>query len=116
MFWKKKEPTEVRLDSIEKQVESTASRLSELSQTLEQRLVDARAQSKKEATTALDDLRASLETLSLELNNQTLELSQRVDQLDTNSSNWAFAINEQVEEFRKKYVDVLEELRQSTAR
>ncbi len=115
MFWKKKEPSDRRLDSIEKQIESTASRLSDLSQNLEQRLVDARSQSKKEVTTTFDELRASLESLSLELNNQTLDLSQRVDKLDTNSSNWAFAINEQVEEFRKKYVDVLEELRQTSA-
>ncbi len=115
MFWKKKETAEQRLDSIEKQIESSASRLSELSQNLEQRLVDARSQSKKEVTSTLDDLRATLEALSLDLNNQTLDLSQRVEKLDTNSSNWAFAINEQVEEFRKKYVDVLEELRQTTA-
>ncbi len=115
MFWKKKGPSERRLDSIEEQIESTASRLSDLSQNLEQRLVDARSQSKKEVTNTLDELRTSLETLSLELNNQTLDLSQRVEQLDTNSSNWAFAINEQVEEFTKKYVDVLEELRQTSA-
>ncbi|MHA1978153.1 MAG: hypothetical protein ACW98F_07495 [Candidatus Hodarchaeales archaeon] len=115
MFWKKKEPSERRLDSIEKQIESTASRLSDLSQNLEQRLVDAHSQNKKEVAITLDELRASHESLSIELNNQTLDLSQRVEQLDTNSSNWAFAINEQVEEFTKKYVDVLEELRQTTA-
>jgi chromosome segregation ATPase len=63
----------------------------------------------------MSEFRESLETLSLELNNQTLDLSQRVEQLDTNSSNWSFAVNEQIEEFRTKYVDVLEELRQSRA-
>ncbi len=115
MFWKKKNPIERRFESIEKQITSTASRLSDLAQNLEQRIVDARAQSKKEVTSTLDDLRTSLESMSLELNNQTLDLSQRVENLDTNSSNWSYAINEQVEEFRKKYVDVLEQLRQTTA-
>ncbi|MEE9410129.1 MAG: hypothetical protein V3V41_04315 [Candidatus Heimdallarchaeota archaeon] len=110
MFWKKSK-TETRLEAIEQQIESTASRVSELSKNIEERLVDTRSQSKKEFTSSSDDLRSSLETLSLELNNQMLELSQRVEQLGTNSS----AVNEQVEEFRKNYADVLEDLRQSTA-
>ena len=118
MFWKKnktQEATNRRLLGIEKQIESTATRLSNLSQSIEEKLVDTRSQVTKEFTNSIDELRESLETLSLELNNQTLDLSGRVEKIDTNSSNWSFAVNEQIEEFRTKYVDVLEKLRQSRA-
>jgi len=104
-----------RLTDIQAQIESTATRLSNLSQSMEEKLVDARAQVKKEFNKSIDDLRESFETLSLELNNQTLDLSARVEKIDTNSTNWSFAVNEQIEEFRTKYVDVLEKLRQSRA-
>lgn len=118
MCWKKnktQEEYERRLSDIEKQIESTATRLSDLSQSIEVKMVDTRSQVKKEAINTIDELRESLETLSLELNNQTLDLSARVEKIDTNSMNWSFAINEQIEEFRTKYVDVLEKLRQTTA-
>ncbi len=125
MFWKKNKTQEVtdgRLLDIEKQIESTATRLSNLSQSIEEKLVDVRSQVKKEFTKSIDELRESLESLSLELNNQTLDLSSRVEKIDTNilkidtnSSNWSFAVNEQIEEFRTKYVEVLEKLRQSRA-
>ena len=118
MFWKKNKAQEVtneRLSDIEKQIESTATRLSNLSQSIEEKLVDTRSQVKKEFTKSINELRESLESLSLELNNQTLDLSARVEKIDTNSTNWSFAVNEQIEEFRTKYVDVLEKLRQSRA-
>ena len=118
MFWKKNktnEELERRLLDIEKQIESTAIRLSELSQSIEVKMVDTRSQVKKETNNTIDELRESLETLSLELNNQTLDLSSRVEKIDTNSLNWSFAVNEQIEEFRTKYVEVLEKLRQSSA-
>ncbi|MCK4848877.1 MAG: hypothetical protein KAT16_07640, partial [Candidatus Heimdallarchaeota archaeon] len=125
MFWKKNKTQEVtneRSSDIEKQIESTATRLSNLSQSIEEKLVDTRSQVKKEFTKSIDELRESLESLSLELNNQTLDLSSRVEKIDTNilkidtnSSNWSFAVNEQIEEFRTKYVEVLEKLRQSRA-
>lgn len=101
-----------RIAAIEKQIEGSALRQSELSQTVENRSVEIRAQSSKEFKTTLEEVRGSLETLGLELNNEILELSTRLEQLDQNSSNWSFAVNEQVEEFREKYVTVLEELRQ----
>jgi chromosome segregation ATPase len=118
MFWKKNKTQEVtneRLSDIEKQIESTATRLSNLSQSIEEKLVDTRSQVKKEFTKSIVELRESFESLSLELNNQTLDLSARVEKIDTNSTNWSFAVNEQIEEFRTKYVDVLEKLRQSRA-
>ncbi|MFX1517439.1 MAG: MarR family transcriptional regulator [Promethearchaeota archaeon] len=101
-----------RIATIEKQIEGSALRQSELSQTLENRSVEIRTQSTKEFKTSLEEVRSSLETLSLELNNQMLDLSTRLENLDQNSSNWSFAVNEQIEEFREKYVTVLEELRQ----
>ncbi|UCG01791.1 MAG: hypothetical protein JSW11_19570 [Candidatus Heimdallarchaeota archaeon] len=101
-----------RIAAIEKHVEGSALRQSELSQTLENRSVEIRTQSAKEFKTSLEEVRGSLETLGLELNNQVLDLSTRLEQLDQNSSNWSFAVNEQIEEFREKYVNVLEELRQ----
>ena len=101
-----------RIAAIEKQIEGSALRQSELSQTLENRSVEIRTQSAKEFKTSLEEVRSSLETLSLELNNQILDLSTRLEKLDQNSSNWSFAVNEQIEEFREKYVTVLEELRQ----
>ena len=101
-----------RIAAIENQIEGSALRQSELSQTLENRSVEIRTQSTKEFKTSLEEVRSSLETLSLELNNQMLDLSTRLEKLDQNSSNWSFAVNEQIEEFQKKYVTVLEELRQ----
>ncbi|MFX1282915.1 MAG: hypothetical protein ACFFB5_04635 [Promethearchaeota archaeon] len=101
-----------RIAAIEKHLEGSALRQSELSQTLENRSVEIRTQASKEFKTTLDEVRGSLETLGLELNNQILDLSTRLENLDQNSSNWSFAVNEQIEEFREKYVTVLEELRQ----
>lgn len=103
---------EERNTAIEKQVEGTAVRLSELSQTLENRGVEIRTQSSKEFKTTLDEVRSSLETLGLELNNEILDLSTRIEKLDQNSSNWSFAVNEQITGFRENYSNVLEELRQ----
>jgi len=113
MFWRKNEQTEKRLKAIEQQIESSASRLSELSKSIEERLVDTRATGKKEVSTSLSELRKSLEEINLEMNNSILELSQRLDTVDTNSSNWSFAVNEQLEEFRSKYVTVLDDLKRS---
>ncbi|MFX0123265.1 MAG: hypothetical protein ACFFAE_06465 [Candidatus Hodarchaeota archaeon] len=101
-----------RIAAIEKHVEGSALRQSELSQILENRSVEIRTQSSKEFKTSIEEVRGSLETLGLELNNQVLDLSTRFEQLDQNSSNWSFAVNEQIDEFREKYVSVLEELRQ----
>ena len=101
-----------RIAAIEKQIEGSALRQSELSQTMENRSIEIRTQSAKEFKTSLEEVRSSLESLSLELNNQILDLSTRLEKLDQNSSNWSFAVNEQIEEFREKYVTVLEELRQ----
>jgi len=101
-----------RIAAIEKHIEGSALRQSELSQTLENRSVEIRTQASKEFKTSLEEVRSSLETLGLELNNQILDLSTRLERLDQNSSNWSFAVNEQIEEFREKYVTVLEELRQ----
>ncbi|MFX0013193.1 MAG: hypothetical protein ACFFB2_02940 [Promethearchaeota archaeon] len=101
-----------RIAAIEKHLEGSAVRQSELSQTFENRSVEIRTQATKEFKTSLEEVRSSLETLGLELNNQVLDLSTRLEQLDQNSSNWSFAINEQIEEFRQNYVNVLEELRQ----
>jgi chromosome segregation ATPase len=117
MFWKKnktQEEYERRLLDIENQITSTATRLSDLSNSIEEKMVDTRSIAKKEVKNSIDELRESLETLSLELNNQTLDLSVRVEKIDTNSMNWSFAVNEQIGEFRTKYVDVLEKLRQTT--
>jgi chromosome segregation ATPase len=97
---------------IEKQVEGSALRQSELSQTLENRSVEIRTQASKEFKTSLDEVRSSLETLGLELNNEILDLSTRIEKLDQNSSNWSFAVNEQINGFRENYANVLEELRQ----
>ncbi|MHA1941692.1 MAG: hypothetical protein ACW97P_08200, partial [Candidatus Hodarchaeales archaeon] len=113
MFWRKNDQSEKRLKAIEKQIESTASRLSDLSQSIEERLVDTRAVGKKEAKSSLSELRESLEKINLEMNNSILDLSQRLDTVDTNSSNWSFAVNEQLEEFRSKYVSILDELKKS---
>ncbi len=101
-----------RIAAIEKQIEGSALRQSELTQILENRSVEIRTQSSKEFKTTMEEMRGSLETLSLELNNQVLDLSTRLEKLDQNSSNWSFAVNEQIEEFREKYVTVLEEIRQ----
>lgn len=101
-----------RIAAIESQVEGSAVRQSELSQTLENRSIEIRTQASKEFKTTLDEVRGSLEALGLELNNQILDLSTRLEKLDQNSSNWSFAVNEQIDEFREKYVNVLEELRQ----
>ncbi|MHA2175131.1 MAG: hypothetical protein ACXACP_12275 [Candidatus Hodarchaeales archaeon] len=113
MFWRKNDQSEKRLKAIEKQIESTASRLSDLSQSIEERLVDTRAVGKKEAKSSLSELRESLEKINLEMNNSILDLAQRLDTVDTNSSNWSFAVNEQLEEFRSKYVSILDELKKS---
>ncbi|NHJ01212.1 MAG: hypothetical protein EAX86_03675 [Candidatus Heimdallarchaeota archaeon] len=107
------EKIDQRLHDIEKQVEGMASRVSSLTSSVDQKEVDIRKSATKEFKHQLDEVRTSLEQLSLELNNQILDVSNRVENLDQNSSNWSFAINEQVEEFRSKYVDVLEELRQA---
>ena len=113
MFWRKNDQSEKRLEAIEKQIESTASRLSDLSQSIEERLVDTRATGKKEVSNSLTELRESLEKINLEMNNSILELSQRLDNVDNHSSNWSFAVNEQLEEFRSKYVEVLDQLKKS---
>ncbi|MHA1214282.1 MAG: hypothetical protein ACTSPG_03235 [Candidatus Hodarchaeales archaeon] len=121
-MFKKKKPSEVdilrkehdtRIQNLEIQLEGLANRLSEFSKLLEGRDVDIQTQVTKEFRNALDEVRVDLEKISLELNNQILDLSTRVENIDQNASNWAFSINEQVEEFRKKYVGVLEELRQA---
>ncbi|MHA2253092.1 MAG: hypothetical protein ACXAD7_22200, partial [Candidatus Kariarchaeaceae archaeon] len=101
--------------TIENQIESTASRLSELSQTLENRSVEIRTSVAKEFKHQLDEMRTNLEKLGLETNNEILDISTRLENLDQNSSNWSFAINEQMDTFRTQYVSVLEELRQASA-
>ncbi len=101
-----------RIAAIEKHLEGSALRQSELSQTLENRSVEIRTQASKEFKNTLEEVRGSLERLGLELNNQILDLSTRLEKLDQNSSNWSFAVNEQIEGFREQYVKVLEELRQ----
>lgn len=106
------EELEERNAAIETQVEGSAVRLSELSQTLENRGVEIRTQTSKEFKTTLDEVRSSLETLGLELNNEILDLSTRIEKLDQNSSNWSFTVNEQITGFRENYANVLEELRQ----
>ncbi len=101
-----------RIAAIEKHLEGSALRQSELSQTLENRSVEIRTQASKEFKNTLEEVRGSLERLGIELNNQILDLSTRLEKLDQNSSNWSFAVNEQIEGFREQYVKVLEELRQ----
>lgn len=105
---------ENRVGAIESQLESTASRLSELSQKFENRSVEIRTSVSKEFKHQIDDMRTNLETLGLETNNEILDISTKLENLDTNSSNWSFAINEQMDTFRSQYVTVLEELRQSS--
>ena len=109
----KKKPTLSDVQEIRTQVESLANRLSEFSKKLEGRNVDIQTNIMKELRSSIDDVRINLENLSLELNNQVLDLSSRVEKLDQNTSNWAFSINEQIENFRTQYVNVLEELRQA---
>ncbi|MHA2305018.1 MAG: hypothetical protein ACXACU_06445 [Candidatus Hodarchaeales archaeon] len=106
---------EERVTAIENQIESTASRLSELSQILENRSVEIRTSVAKEFKHQLDEMRTNLETLGIETNNEILDLSRRFEKLDQNSSNWSFAVNEQMDTFRTQYVNILEELRQSAA-
>lgn len=93
---------EERFSAIEGQVEGSAARQSELSQTLENRSIEIRTQSAKEFKSTLDDVRSSLETLGIELNNQILELSTRIEKLDKDSSS-----------FEEKYITVLDELSKS---
>jgi len=109
----RRKPTESDLQEIRTQVESLANRLSEFSNKLEGRNVDIQTNIMKEMHTSIDEVRTNLETLSLELNNQVLDLSSRVEKIDQNTSNWVFSINDQIENFRTQYVNVLEELRQA---
>jgi len=102
-----------RLDSIEKQVEGNAARVSNLTKNLEEKTVEFRTQMSKEIKETVDDVRSSLETLSLELNNQILDLSARVEKNAQNAANWSFAVNEQIEEFRNSYVMVLDGLQKT---
>jgi putative ABC transport system ATP-binding protein len=106
---------EERVATIEKQLESIAFRLSELTQILESRSVETRTGVTKEFKHQLDEIRAKLEVLELETNNKILDLSERFKKLNINSSNWSFAVNEQLETFRSQYVNVLEKIRQSSA-
>lgn len=106
---------EMRMTAIENQLESTASRLSELSQILENRSVDIRTDVTKGFTNQLEQMRIDLDTLKSETDNKFVDSSTRIEKLDINSSNWSFAINEQIESFRTQYVNVLEDLRQSSA-
>ncbi|MHA2305429.1 MAG: ATP-binding cassette domain-containing protein, partial [Candidatus Hodarchaeales archaeon] len=106
---------EERMTAIETQLESTASRLSELSKILENRSVDIRTGVTKDFKHQLDELRNNLEVLGLETNNKILDLSTKFKKLNINSSNWSFAVNEQMEAFRTQYVNTLEEFRQSRA-
>lgn len=100
---------EERIIAIEEHVESSASRQSELSQKLEQRLVEIRTQFAKEVKISVDEVRSSLEILGLEMNNQILELSGKTEKLDAALGLKTF----EIEEFRKSYANVLEELRTS---
>ncbi|MFW9779778.1 MAG: hypothetical protein ACFFE8_13065 [Candidatus Heimdallarchaeota archaeon] len=102
-----------RIKALQESIEDVASRTTELNQKLENRSVEFRSNTSKEFKQALDDAQLNLEKFSLELNNQILELSDRVETISRNSANWSFAVNEQIEEFRKQYVDVLEDLRQA---
>ncbi len=106
---------EERMAAIEDQLESTASRLSELSHILENRSVDIRTGVTKDFKHQLDELSKNLDVLGLETNNKLLDLSSKFKQLNINSSNWSFAVNEQMETFRTQYVKTLEEFRQSRA-
>lgn len=63
----------------------------------------------------IDEIRANMEVLGLETNNKLLDLSARFKKLNTNASNWSFAVNEQMDTFRTQYVNILEEFRQSRA-
>ncbi len=101
-----------KIAAIQKQMEGTAGVLTEVSQQFEGKSVDIRAQTSKELRESIDEVRSSLETLGLELNNQILDLSTGFEKLNQDTSNWILAHNEQIEEFREKYVTVLEELRQ----
>ncbi|MFX0182058.1 MAG: hypothetical protein ACFE95_03155 [Candidatus Hodarchaeota archaeon] len=102
-----------RLNSIEKQVEGNAARISDLTKNLEEKTVEFRTQMTKEIKETVEDVRSSLETLSLELNNQILDLSTRVEKNAQNAANWSFAVNEQIEEFRNSYVLVLDDLQKA---
>jgi chromosome segregation ATPase len=121
MFGRKK-PSEVdilreelaeKIKMIEKQVEANAARGSELASKLEEKAVDLRTQITKDCKATIDEVRTSLETLSLELNNQVLDLSTKVEKNAQNAANWSFAVNEQIEEFRKMYAEVLEDMRKA---
>jgi len=103
---------EEQISTTQNQLEGTAARLSEVSQQFEGKSVDIRAQTSKELKASIDEVRSSLETLGLELNNQLLDGSTQFEKLNQDTSNWILAHNEQMEEFREKYVNVLEELRQ----
>ncbi len=63
----------------------------------------------------LKEMKSNIEDLGLDTTNKILDLNTRFEKLATNSSNWAFAINEQMETFRTQYVSVLGELRKSRA-
>ncbi|MFX0170684.1 MAG: ATP-binding cassette domain-containing protein [Candidatus Hodarchaeota archaeon] len=104
---------EERVATIEKQLESITFRLSELTQILESRSVETRTGVTKEFNLQLDEIRAKLEVLELETNNKILDLSDKFNKLNINSSNWSFSVNEQMESFRSQYVNVLEKLRKS---
>ncbi|MFX0087179.1 MAG: ATP-binding cassette domain-containing protein [Candidatus Hodarchaeota archaeon] len=63
----------------------------------------------------LKEVKSNIEDLGLDTTNKILDLNTRFEKLATNSSNWAFAINEQMQTFRTQYVSVLGELRKSRA-
>ena len=67
--------SEEKVATIENQIESTASQLSELSKTLENRSVEIRTNVAKEFKHQLDEMITNLETLGLETNNEILDLS-----------------------------------------
>ncbi|MFW9854274.1 MAG: ATP-binding cassette domain-containing protein [Candidatus Thorarchaeota archaeon] len=85
-------------------------------ETFEKKNIELLGKVVKEVQRQLDEIRGNIEVLGIETNKKSLDLSTRFEQLNTNASNWSFAINEQMESFRAQYVKVLEELRQSSIR
>ncbi|MFX0174180.1 MAG: hypothetical protein ACFE9L_20050 [Candidatus Hodarchaeota archaeon] len=104
---------QTRFSSIENQIEGNAARISDLAKNLEEKSVEFRTQTTKELKETVEDVRSSLEAFSLELNNQILDLSTRVEKNAQNAANWSFAVNEQIEEFRNSYVMVLDDLQKA---
>ncbi|MFW9777751.1 MAG: ATP-binding cassette domain-containing protein [Candidatus Heimdallarchaeota archaeon] len=92
------------------------SRIEERLGMIEKKNIELLGKVVKEVQKQLDEVRGKIEVLGVETNKKLLDLSTRFEQLNTNASNWSFAINEQMESFRAQYVQALEELRQSTIR